>query len=74
MDRKIESTVSALGCNSRAVESSYIHEVIAGEQLMNIIYVETCAGQTLSATMAELFVGKTTCKVVTVMNTDIGTC
>lgn len=68
------NTVSALGCNSRALESSYTHEVIAGEQLMNRIYVGTCVGQTLSATMAELFVGKKTCKVVTDTTTDVGTC
>jgi hypothetical protein len=35
MDRTIQSTVSALGCNSRALESSYTHEVIAGERAID---------------------------------------
>ena len=39
---------------------------------MNRIYVGTCVGQTLSATMTELFVVKKTCRVVTDMTTDVG--
>jgi hypothetical protein len=34
-EQLIQSTVSALGCNSRALESSYTHEVIAGERAID---------------------------------------